>query len=1023
MPNWTKEQNEAILKDNTNIIVSAGAGSGKTAVLSERVLRKLQDGVNIDELLILTFTNAAASEMKDRIRKKIKEVKELEQQLDRIDSAYITTFDSYALSIVKKYNYLLNIGKNISIIDPGVINQKKEEYLNEIFEKLYSEKNPLFLKLIDDFCTKDDDEIKKAILKINEKLDMIYDKGSYLESYINNYYNDTLIKKRIEEYMDFLRDKIGEINKLFVDLEEYVDNDYYIKFEEAISSILYVKDYDEIKSLNIKLPILRDGSFEAKKIKDNISKIIKEIKDLTPYLNSAILKNSIYMTKEYVSIIIDIIKLLDQKLNTFKNKYDLYEFSDIAKMAIKVVESNSCVRDELKNSLNEIMIDEYQDTSDLQELFISYIQNNNVYMVGDIKQSIYRFRNANPNLFKNKYNLYSKNNGGYKIDLNKNFRSRNEVLNNINLIFNQIMDIKIGGADYLESHQMIYGNKAYDEMGNVNQNNNLDIFTYEIDGTFKKEEIEAFICAYDIKNKIENDYKIFDKDTKKIRKLEYSDIAILMSTSTNFNLYKKIFEYLNIPLCIYKDENISDNIDVFIIKNIINLMILNKDDIKYRYSFISVLRSYLYNMSDNEIFNYFENENYDDSDLIKLIKTIDYKNYAINEVIDVIIDKFKFYEKIITVGDIKKHIACLDYLIDTSNKLSEMGYTIYEFNDYLDKITQENSKITFSRDMEDNGVKIMTIHKSKGLEYHLCYYTGLYSKFNKQEINDKITFDNEYGIITPYIDNGIMQTFYKYLLKDKYTRDDISEKIRLFYVALTRAKEKMIMIMPNLKNEDKEFDYYDKMKYKSFFDIVDSLSKSLNPYIKKINLNDIPLTKMYNQLRNTNYLTKIKQSDKKIIIENKNFLFDEIVEDHFSKENISLYTEKNYDSIHFGRRMHTIFENIDFLNPDYTELSDYETKLVETFLSTNIFKDAINIFKEYEFIYDLNDINYHGIIDLLIETNDSFKIVDYKLRNTDDKAYLKQLKGYRDYIYGKTNKKVYIYLYSIMDGKLIQINS
>ena len=183
--NWTPEQLQAINEEGKNIIVSAGAGSGKTAVLSERVIRKLKT-VDINRLLILTFTKEAANEMKERIRKKIKKNPDLKRQLDIIDSAYITTFDSYSLSLVKKYYYLLNISPNVGIIDSSIINIKKEEYIDEIFENYYEEKNPLFEKLIKDFCIKDDKEIKNYVIELNNKLDLKLNKEEYIDNYIEN---------------------------------------------------------------------------------------------------------------------------------------------------------------------------------------------------------------------------------------------------------------------------------------------------------------------------------------------------------------------------------------------------------------------------------------------------------------------------------------------------------------------------------------------------------------------------------------------------------------------------------------------------------------------------------------------------------------------------------------------------------------------------------------------------------------------------------------------------------------------
>ena len=448
--NWTLEQEQAINEEGKNIIVSAGAGSGKTAVLSERVIRKLKQKVNINELLILTFTNAAATEMKDRIRKKIKKDPSLKEQLDYLEQAYITTFDSYALSVVKKYNYLLNIPKNIKPIDSIIINIKKKQILNDILENLYKEKNEKFLNLIDSFCTKNDDEITLAILKISSLLDKKYDKEEYLNNYIENYYNENTINNNIKKYTYNLIELEQEIENIFNELEQYISTDYYEKLASILNKIFNPKNYNDLLQIK-ELPRLpnipKDSPEEAKELKKQLTEKIKELKNKLKYKDQEELKQGILKTKDYVEVLINIIKELDKQIVKYKQENNAYEFDDIAKMAIKVVKENPNIQEELKYTYNEIMVDEYQDTSDLQETFLKLIDNNNIYMVGDIKQSIYRFRNANPDIFKQKYEDYKNKINGYKIDLVKNFRSRKEVLNNINEIFNLIMDKEIGGAD------------------------------------------------------------------------------------------------------------------------------------------------------------------------------------------------------------------------------------------------------------------------------------------------------------------------------------------------------------------------------------------------------------------------------------------------------------------------------------------------------------------------------------------------------------------------------------------------
>ena len=279
MPNWTKEQEDAINLEGRNIIVSAGAGSGKTAVLTARVIRKLKQGIDINKLLVLTFTNEAAREMKERIRKSIRKEPDLKEQLDYIDAAYITTFDSYALSIVKKYHYLLNIKKDISIIDSSIINIKKEEILNDIFEELYKQEDNEFLCLIKDFCVKDDTNIKKSILKISNILDLKIDKDNYLNNYLEEYYSDDYLNNIIDEYIKMIISKISNLNNMLYDLKINAEGTYYQEVEDVLLPLLSSLKFDDIKNNSrIKIPnVPRNSSNELKNTKKQISDQIKLI--------------------------------------------------------------------------------------------------------------------------------------------------------------------------------------------------------------------------------------------------------------------------------------------------------------------------------------------------------------------------------------------------------------------------------------------------------------------------------------------------------------------------------------------------------------------------------------------------------------------------------------------------------------------------------------------------------------------------------------------------------------------------
>ena len=1019
MPRWTNEQLDAINKSGTNIIVSAGAGSGKTAVLSERVLRILKEGTHIDELLVLTFTNAAAAEMKERIRKKIKENKELVEELDLIDSAYITTFDSFALSTLKKYHYLLNISPNVSIIDESIINIEKNKFLEEIFDEYYNKEDKKFVNLITTFSTKDDETIKKAILEISKKLDLKTDKESYITNYIKGNFNEEKINNDIKEYENLIINKKNEINDLIEELSLELDGTYIEKLNDSLINLLNSNSYDDIKiNLEIKLPSLPKGSSDnVKEIKENINKIIKELKSLTE-LSISEIKENILSTKEYVEIILEIIEKLDKKVNDYKFKYDIYEFNDIAKLSIKIVKENEEIRNELKNKFKEILVDEYQDTSDIQEEFINLIENNNVYMVGDIKQSIYRFRNANPYIFKNKYDMYSKEVNGIKIDLNKNFRSREEVLDNINIIFNKIMDDRIGGANYKESHNMIFGNNTYNETGKVDNNHNMEIISYEDTKEYKKEEIEAFIIANDIEDKIKNKYQVFDKDRGVLRNIEYSDFVILMDRTTNFDTYKQIFTYKNIPLIQIKDEKMNDEIDLYVIKNLIKLVLKIKEnnlDTEFKYLFISIARSFLFNIDDNIIYEIFKNESFKENIIYKLIEEIinNYDNLTPKLLLDNLLDKFDYYNKLLTITNIESSLIRINKLKEYASNLETLGYTIEDYSNYLEELIENDYEMKYSlNEGNTNGVKIMTIHKSKGLEYHICYYSGLYKTFNISDIKERFTYDNKYGIITPYFKEGIGETIYKPLMKENYIKEEISEKIRLFYVALTRAKEKMILVEPKKEVIEKPLNNNIKNKYRSFKDILDSIKFNIIDFYNEKTIESVKIDKNYKINKNNNIINIIPTNN--IKIKEKNIQIDKqlLKENTYSKKQDNLITQTIKENMEYGKQIHEIFEFADFKNNTNKEIE----KFLNHFDKQKLMN--ANIIKEYEFIYEKDTEEYHGVIDLLIEYEDYIDIIDYKLKDINDTEYLNQLRGYKEYIENFTQKHVNIYLYSIISDEL-----
>lgn len=1017
MMNLTPEQQLAVDLEGTNIIVSAGAGSGKTAVLSERVIRKLKDGIDIRNILMLTFTNEAAGEMANRIRKKIKKAG-LTSQLEFLDQAYITTFDAFALSLVKKYHYVLNIDKSIDIIDSSIIDLKRNEFLEEIFLSLYEAKDEKFLKLIGDFTTRDDEIIKKAILSINKSLDLKYNKEDYIDNYINNFYNNEYIEQLFAEYFNYLKKISLELEDSVLILENFMDSSSYENIYNSLSKLFRSNSYNDLyKNNNIILPRFTKVDSSGISVKENIQELFKELNELVIYSEDE-LKNNYFCTRDYVEVILKIIKMLDEKINLYKKEHNSYEFTDIAKMAISIVKDNEDIRLELKDKFNEIMIDEYQDTNDLQETFIKLLENDNVYMVGDIKQSIYRFRNANPLIFKDKYDRYSINNGGKKIDLLKNFRSREEVLYNINEIFAPLMTQDIGGINYKECHAMVYGNKAYIEKGANDYNNYLDILTYNNeDKKYTNDEIEAFIIAKDIKKKIEEKYLVFDFDKECNRDVTYNDFCIILDRGSKMSLFKKVFEYLDIPMEVYKDNNLIEENDIFIIKNIIGLILSIKDGIynkNLKYYFTSIARSYIGNLCDNEIFKCFE-EN-------KIFKTDIYnKCYEISKDIDImtpnillkrIIKDFNFYDKFILVGNVDAAIKRINYLLELSKNVENLGFSIIDFSNYLNEMIDSDQEIKYKEAKSNSiSVKIMNIHKSKGLEFPICYFAGFPKTFNISDLKNKFMFDNKYGILTPFYKEGIGETFVKTLVKNNYYLNEVAEKIRLFYVALTRAKEKMIMVMPNI--EDKkyvkdEISFMDGIKFRSFYDFIKSISGNLAKYMISVDLNNVGVTKDYEFSKSLSKNMVNNEEANMLFIEDE-IPFIEIEKKHASKTIKEILSVSDEKTLEFGTKIHELLELTDFKN------ANTDNKYVNHLLNTFDFNSA-KIYQELEFSYELDDVLYHGIIDLMLEYEDKIFIIDYKLKNIDDENYIKQLNVYYNYVKCISNRDVHMYLYSILDN-------
>ena len=1010
---WTKDQERAIHESGYNIIDSAGAGSGKTAVLSERVRHFIVDkGYRINDFLIVTFTKLAAGEMKDRIRKKLEESGS--KEVEFVDSASITTFDGFTNALIKKYHYKLGISNDFGVVDEPVMDVTKHHILDEMFDREYEKHDPLFERMISKFCFKDDDELKELVLKIQQKIDKEVDKEEYYRLFMLNHYST--------EFYDFL---IGELEGIIIaqrdefynlvnelpQIESKKEGPLYLDlvfslFEDFFHSTSYddlISNFNKVTKYPTKPRNQEDPSFEICSKKYNaIKKFFSSLPNSKKEMVSSLEEN-----KEYVELLMSFAYELDKKQYEYKKEKQIFSFEDIAKIALNLIKNDNNVREELKNQYKMIMIDEYQDTSAIQEEMMSLISNDNLYMVGDIKQSIYAFRNAKSEIFANKYLKYKNHDGGEAIDMNKNFRSRKEVLEDINLIFSKIMTLETGGANYEKDHIIEFGLEKYLECDNENQNNHSEFIIYNKDDDEENRpqaEIEARLIAEDIISKINGGYTVYDAKLQIRRECEFRDFCVIIDRGTEFPLYKKIFTEYQIPLFVEQNEEIQNASIIKIIRSIIVIaqaVISGNFEMKEKIALLSLARSFLFSKTDEEIYLMCMNENYFDNDIYRKIKNIIDENKGLSNALlfDELIYGLDVYHKLVLIGDVEINSIRIDQIRATFKSMTKLDYSFDDFVLYLDNVEKYELKITItSQSSSLNSCKIINIHKSKGLEFPIVYFPMLTKSFNPKESNDKINFSIKYGTILP-LENDDKVNILKILNVDWEYRENLSEKIRLLYVALTRTREKMIFILPEGEIEEKN-------NPGSFADLLRPFTRDFTTIKRKVSSDLI--------------LPKIREKEierKKIDLKEIHFSYKEINEVHASKD---LRINTNKYILEYGTYLHELMEIIDFYNPDLSIIKNDKIKnIVSNFFNSPIMKDVKNakIYKEYEFSYD----GINGIIDLFLVYDDRVVLIDYKTKNIDDEHYDLQLKTYMDFLKEKFNKQVIGYLYSLENGNYRQI--
>ena len=884
---WTEEQQSAIDTRECNLLVAAAAGSGKTAVLVERIIKIITDEkkpVDVDKLLVVTFTNAAAAEMRERIAGAITKAleknpssKNLQKQLTLLSRANITTMHSFCLDTIKNNFHVINLDPSFRILDETEGILLKDEILEKLFQEKYDDENQEFLNLVEAYSgSKNDEKLKEIILNLYRFSMSGADPENWLMEKADEFNIDTIEDLDKSLWMKVLKDNLKieleglismaqkaiELCNSCGGLEPYIQNfnDDIVQIQMIYDSLnLSIKDiyanctFSKLKT--IKRDTVEDEEVQkrVKKIRDdikkNIKKIINDIFPMTPETMLQAIKSVYPFMKELSSTVIEFQSIF---LKAKKEKNSL-DFNDLEHFCLKILKDEKAkVADKFKEKFYEVLVDEYQDSNNVQEAIIDlvsrkYDDNPNVFMVGDVKQSIYRFRQAKPELFLDKYNTYSKEEGKCrKIQLYKNFRSREEVVSGVNYIFKEIMSKMVGDLEYTDEEALNLGafykelneensviggevelnilNKAMQE--DLEDSSDGDIVqTEEDDEDVSAINLEARIVAKRIKElmsvKDGKEFKVLDKNTGEYRKVKYKDIVILLRATKNWSeIFLDEIGAEGIP--IYADTGVGyfESIEIRTILSMLKVIDNPLNDIPL----IALLKSPIMNFSVLELslIRLVNKDNYY-YDNIKLIASGDSSsseelkekcsrflkrlNVWREKSVYTSIDEFIWYLYSDTgyygyVGAMPNGVlrqANLKVLFQRAKQFEETSFKgLFNFVNFINKLRKSSGDMGSAKILGENEdvVRIMSIHKSKGLEFPVVFLSGAGKQFNLMDLTNSILYHDDLGFGPEYLDlekRISYSTIAKEAIKRKIKLETLSEEMRILYVAFTRAKEKLII--------------------------------------------------------------------------------------------------------------------------------------------------------------------------------------------------------------------------------------
>ena len=927
---WTTEQQQVIDLRNRNILVSAAAGSGKTAVLVERIVKIITDKnhpVDIDHLLIVTFTNAAAAEMRERIGNAIEKAldeqpgnEHLLRQLTLIHNAQITTIDSFCLYVVRNHFHEIDLEPNFRIGDEGELKLLREDVLGRVLEQNYEEPSEAFSDFVEGYASgRTDAALNEMILQLYEFSRSYPWPEKWLDSFVGAYRIETREELDRAEWLAPLTQNIRFVLKdceqllkqalavtqqddgpdmyekaVCSDLEKYESLSKLTSFCELSGALSDIK-YDRLASSRgfegdpDKLELVKSLREQAK---DVVKKLCKQYFFCSPEMMIGQLERTEPMLEEVVRLT----KQFAEEFAAAKRRKNLVDFHDVEHFALQILvdeetEKAKKTAEEFRDTFEEIMIDEYQDSNEVQETLLRSISReergeNNIFMVGDVKQSIYRFRLARPELFMKKYDSYSlEESTTQRIDLHKNFRSREEVLTCTNDIFYKIMARSLGNVEY-DAEAALYPGASYPAMP-VQENpagekaaedekvsgKQINGFTPEIlladsndelleDTDFSdKKTLEAKMVAEKIRHLMKTQ-PVTDKATGELRMARYSDIVILLRSLSGWA--DSLVEVLNgngIPAHTVSSTGYFSTVEVQTVLSMLRLLDNPRQDIPMA----AVLRSPMAGLTDEELAvlrledgsvpfheavlelaeglyeedgqkeisnpeaDQKQGKNADEKPENHIESTAHqkllefYKKYRqlrqlvpdtpIHELIEIILCETGYGHYVAAMPAGNRRTANLNMLLEKAAAYEKTSYKgLFHFVRYIDELQKYDVDFGEADMVGENEdvVRIMSIHKSKGLEFPIVIVSGMGKNFNKQDTRSKMVLHPELGIGLDYMDGKKRiksPTIAKKAIAKQIDLENLGEELRVLYVALTRAKEKLILT-GTLKDAAEKLEFY-----------------------------------------------------------------------------------------------------------------------------------------------------------------------------------------------------------------------